>query len=443
VNTSDLDAGLPANVDAEKTILGALMLAPERLLDVVTALTPDDFSLDSHRRILRRMVEVSEEFESLDLISLSNTLAKHKEIQSIGGVAYLASLTEGLPRRPEISDYLKIVKDKSICRQMMRIGSTTMARAADQSEPGLEIASWAISAISEVADHGQTKPDVFDAKEMADSAEYRLIDNPSETPAIPTGLRSLDEFTGGGIRLGELWVIGAASSRGKTTLARQIVKNCISRGVPCYVHSGEMSKESWFDVTAALVAEMPVWGIREPRLMNSYEREQLRCGIRKLGEMPFYLSDPGGIHLDRLIWNAMTQKRKHGIQVLAVDYAQIIDAPGREDRQRVTAVAQRLRLFAKDEGVGVILLSQSPRPSDSGSRINTRPTMFSLKESGSLEEAAHAVILPYRPIDVETGAFTGEDELIIGKQRWGSIGSIPISLNGKYLRFEERLLCAR
>ena len=152
--------------------------------------------------------------------------------------------------------------------------------------------------------------------------------------------------------------------------------------------------------------------------------------------MPFYISDAGGIHLDRLIWNAAQAKRKYGIKLFAIDYAQIIKAPGREERQQVTAVAQRLRLFAKDENVATLLLSQSPRPE--GRAINSKPTMFSLKESGALEEAAHTVLLPYRPLDVETGQFTGEDELIIGKQRWGSIGSIPVFLNGQYLRFEAR-----
>jgi replicative DNA helicase len=271
---------------------------------------------------------------------------------------------------------------------------------------------------------------------MARDAEARLIDSPAEVPAIPTGVQSLDEFTGGGIRLGELWVIGAAPSRGKTTLARQIVKHCIGRGIPCYVHSGEMSGESWFDVTACLVADLPAWKIREPRLMNFTDRELLRAGIRKLEQMPLHLSDPGGIHLDRLIWNAARAKRKHGIKVFAVDYAQIINAPGKDDRQRVTAIAQRLRLFAKEENVATILLSQSPRPTSQG--INLRPTMFCLKESGALEEAAHTVILPYRPLNVDTGAFTGEDELIIGKQRWGAIGSVPVSLNGQYLRFDAR-----
>jgi replicative DNA helicase len=430
------DQGLPASVDAEKTILGAILLDNAAHSEAAEKLEADDFSLDSHRRIFLRMSELMNEQRAVDIVTLSHELGRYKEVEAVGGVAYLASLTEGLPRRPVIDEYIQIVKDKSLLRRLIVIGSIMIARATDQSETALEVASFGMSSIDQVAENGLQKVDVYDSAQMGVDAESRLIDNPAEMPALPTGMQLLDEFTGGGIRLGELWVVGAAPSRGKTTLARQIVKHCVCRGVPCYVHSGEMSKESWFDVTACLMADMPAWKIREPRLMNLTEREQLRRGIRELAEMPLYLSDPGGIQLDRLIWNATQAKRKRGIQVFAIDYAQIVHAPGCDPRARVTAVAQRLRLFAKDENVATILLSQSPRPEGRG--INTRPTMFSLKESGALEEAAHTVILPYRPMDLESGAFTGEDELIIGKQRWGSIGSIPVSLNGKYLRFEPR-----
>jgi replicative DNA helicase len=430
------DAGLPANIDAERTILGAVMLDNAAHSEAAEKIDADDFSLDSHRRIFLRMSDLMNSRRPVDIVTLAEELAKNKEVESVGGVAYLASLTEGLPRRPVIEEYIRIVKDKSLLRHLMAICSATIARAADQSETALEVAGWQMSSITALIENEQKSADIADSVQMAIDAESRLIDHPAELPAIPTGIQALDEFTGGGIRLGELWVIGAAPSRGKTTLARQIVKHCVCRGVPAYVHSGEMSKESWYDVTACLVADMPAWKIREPRLMNLSERERLRSGIRQLAEMPLFLSDPGGIHLDRLIWNAMKAKRKNGIQVCAIDYAQIVHAPGSDPRERVTAVAQRLRLFAKDENVATILLSQSPRPEGRG--INTRPTMFSLKESGALEEAAHTVILPYRPIDLETGVFKGEDELIIGKQRWGSVGSIPVTLNGQYLRFDPR-----
>jgi replicative DNA helicase len=239
------------------------------------------------------------------------------------------------------------------------------------------------------------------------------------------------------MRLGELWIIGASPSRGKTTLARQIVLSNLIRGVPCGVHSGEMSKESWYDVTAGcLLKDIPGHKLRSPQLLNLTERENLRSGLRELGRMQLHISDSASMGLDRLIWNAQLQVRQHGIKLLAVDYAQIIPAPGKDERAKVTAVAQRLRVFAKDNGVAVLLLSQSPRPE--GRNLNRRPCMFDLKESGALEEAGHTIILPYRPIEEGTGQFTGEDELIIGKQRWGPIGSMNVYLNGKYLRFEER-----
>jgi len=170
--------------------------------------------------------------------------------------------------------------------------------------------------------------------------------------------------------------------------------------------------------------------------MNSPEQDALRAGLKELSTLPFHISDAGGINIDKLIWNAARAVREHKIKLLAVDYAQIINATGKDDRQKVTAVAQRLRVFAKENNVATILLSQSPRPE--GRNINSRPNMFSLKESGTLEEAAHTVILPFRKVDPETNSFTGEDELVIGKQRWGSIGSIPCRLDGKYLCFVER-----
>ena len=438
---ADLPDALPAAMDSERTILGAVLLDSDRLMEIAGILTGDDFSLDSHRRIFATMIAVTERDGNVDLVTLANELDRTHERETVGGVAYLASLTEGLPRRPVIENYINIVKDKAICRAMIAVSSGLSSRAYTSGQSGLEIASWGISALSAVADRGQTKPDVYEAENLADDAEYRLIDNPSDSPAISTGIQSLDAFTGGGIRRGELWVIGASPSRGKTTLARQIVKNAVSQGIPAYVHSGEMTKESWFDVTACLVEEIQPWKLREPKLLNDAEKDRLRSGLRALAKMPLSISDQGGIHIDRLIWNATRKVKTAGIQLIAVDYAQIIKAPGRDDRQAVTEVAQRMRLFAKEHNVATLLLSQSPRPD--GRAINARPNMYSLKESGALEEAAHTVILPYRPMDTETGAFTGEDELIIAKQRAGSIGSIPVCLNGKYLRFEQRQPCAK
>jgi replicative DNA helicase len=404
--------------------------------DALARLEAEDFLLDSHQRIYRVILDLLSMGEEIDTLTVMAALSRRKELDSVGGRDYLLFLTEGIPRHPNIEAYVRIVKDKSTLRKLLGVFNEGMATAADQSEDGIKVATDAIAHISEVIENSQVKTEVFDSPTMAMDAAKRLLDNPKMEAAIALGFKPLDEFTGGGIRLGELWVIGASPSRGKTTLARQGVKHAIRDGIPCYVHSGEMTKESWYDVTACLLVDMMTWKIREPWLLNSYEKDMMRAGLKELSSLPLYISDAGGIHIDKLLWNASRAIQQHKIKLFVIDYAQIIRAHGKDERERVSAVAQKLRVFAKDNNVATILLSQSPRPE--GRSINSRPNMFALKESGTLEEAAHTVVLPFRLVDTETNAFIGEDELIIGKQRWGPIGSVPCRLDGKYLKFVER-----
>ncbi len=153
---TSLDAGLPANIDAEKTILGAILLDNAAHSEAAERLEPDDFSLDSHKRIFVRMSELMNEQRAVDIVTLSHELARVKEIESVGGVAYLASLTEGLPMRPVIEEYIRIVKDKSLLRKLMLICSAAIARAADQSETALEVIGAAETALLEVSEKGVT-----------------------------------------------------------------------------------------------------------------------------------------------------------------------------------------------------------------------------------------------------------------------------------------------
>src|SRR6266581_9734637 len=138
-NLSGVDKGLPANIDAERVILGAILLDNSAHSEASERIDADDFSLDSHRRIYLRMTDLMDSQRAVDIVTLAEELAKHKEVESVGGVAYLASLTEGLPRRPVIEEYIKIVKDKSLLRRLMSICAAAIARAADQSETALEV----------------------------------------------------------------------------------------------------------------------------------------------------------------------------------------------------------------------------------------------------------------------------------------------------------------
>src|ERR1700749_3267544 len=153
-NLTGFDAGLPANIDAEKTILGAILLDNSAHSEASERLDADDFSLDSHRRIFLRMTELMNSQRAVDIVTLANELARYKEVESVGGVAYLASLTEGLPRRPVIEEYIRIIKDKSLLRRLMGICSAAIARAADQSETALEVIGAAETQLLEVSEKG-------------------------------------------------------------------------------------------------------------------------------------------------------------------------------------------------------------------------------------------------------------------------------------------------
>src|ERR1035437_9339990 len=218
-----LDAQMPANIDAEKTILGAILLDNAAHAEAAEKIASDDYSLDSHRRIFLRMTELMDSQRAVDIVTLSNELARYKEIEAVGGVAYLASLTEGLPRRPVIEDYIRIVKDKSMLRRLMLICSAAIARAADQGEEAISVLSDAEQKLLEVSEKGMTQG--FESLDQIVRNSFGTIDNLYKQSRVVTGLATgftkLDEMTSA-LQKGELIIIAARPSMGKTALAINI-----------------------------------------------------------------------------------------------------------------------------------------------------------------------------------------------------------------------------
>ena len=226
-NLTSIDSGLPANIDAEKTILGAILLDNAAHSEAAEKLEADDFSLDSHRRIFLRMTDLMNEQRAVDIVTLANELARMKEVEAVGGVAYLASLTEGLPLRPVIEDYIRIVKDKSLLRRLMLICSTAIARAADQSETALEVLGAAESQLLEVGEKGITHG--LEPLDQIIQNSFGSIDNlykqSREVTGLATDFIELDRMTSG-LQRGELIIIAARPSMGKTALAINIAREC-------------------------------------------------------------------------------------------------------------------------------------------------------------------------------------------------------------------------
>ena len=228
------DSGLPANVDAEKTILGAILLDNAAHAEAAEKIEAEDFSLDSHQRIFRRMTELINSQKAVDIITLANELSRLKEIESIGGVAYLASLTEGLPRRPVIEEYIRIVKDKSMLRKLMLICSNAIAQAANQGEAALDVLGAAESRLMEVSEKGLSSG--FQSLDEIVQHSFGTIDNLYKNSREVTGLATefgdFDSMTSG-LQKGELIIIAARPSMGKTALAINIAENVAVRQGHC------------------------------------------------------------------------------------------------------------------------------------------------------------------------------------------------------------------
>jgi replicative DNA helicase len=446
-----LDTGLPANVDAEKTILGAILLDNAAHSEAAEKITPDDFSLDSHRRIFLRMSELMDEQRAVDIVTLSNELARYKEIESVGGVAYLASLTEGLPRRPVIEEYIKIVKDKSLLRRLMLICSAAIARAADQSETALGVLGDTEQRLMEVTEQGISQG--FQSLDQIVANSFGSIDNLySQGSKVVTGLATdfyqLDEWTSG-LQKGELIIIAARPSMGKTAFAINICQNAaVNHGAVVAVFSLEMGKESLLRRMLASQA----W-VDQRKLQTGFlgreDHDKLQKALGDLVESRLYIDDTAGISLAEMRAKARRLKQNSGkLDLIMVDYLQLMSATQSssgnkryENRtQEVSAISRGLKALAKELDVPVVALSQLSRSSERRGD-DKRPLLSDLRESGSIEQDADVVAFIHREAyynrDEEMSeSDKAKSEIIIAKQRNGPTGTVFLNFISRFTRFD-------
>jgi replicative DNA helicase len=445
-----LEAGLPANIDAEKTILGAILLDNAAHAEAAEQLTSDDFSLDSHRRIFQRMSDLMDAQRAVDIVTLSNELARSKEIESVGGVAYLASLTEGLPRRPVIEEYIRIVKDKSLLRKLMGICSMAIARAADQGESALEVLGAAESQLMEVTEKGLTHG--FQSLDEIVQNSFGNIDNlykqSREVTGLATDFTELDRMTSG-LQKGELIIIAARPSMGKTALAINIAQNAaINHDAIVAVFSLEMSKESLLRRMLASQAWVDQQKIQKGFLGRD-DHEKLQKALGQLVDAHIFIDDTAGISLAEM--RAKARRLRHnakGLDLVVVDYLQLMSATvpssgkrNYENRtQEVSAISRGLKALAKELNVPVVALSQLSRAGVQR-KDDKRPMLSDLRESGSIEQDADVVAFIHRESyykhDEEMSeADKAKSEIIVAKQRNGPTDTVYLHWIGKYTRFD-------
>lgn len=431
--------GLPANIDAERTLLGACLLENQILQDILTGLQPDDFSLDSHRSIVRAMKALSDRGETIDIITLANLLSTQKQIEAVGGVAYLASLTEGLPLRPQVEDYIRIVRDKGLLRRIMVTCTNAISRAADQSESGLEVLTDLAGHIEALAEptksttQGPVKVFIADVA-ARDNEEYTS----RKARTIPTGNAWLDTKMGGGYRMGKYTIVAARPKVGKSGhMVSSVAYNC-QRGRKCVVFSLEMEKDELLHNFIPYVVSLSNRTAVRPDLRTPEEHALVQQAWETLLDWPLVIHD-GDMDIDQVCWT-MDRETRNGEEVLfALDHFGLLGGKGKsakEIRERYVDNSSRLRrkMLQKKNCALMNLFQLNPVPREVADK---RPLPDDLKESKNPLEDCYACILLHRYVDKESLKITKKANINLAMIRGGggSPGNVDCEFDTRYLRF--------
>jgi replicative DNA helicase len=413
--------------------------------DATAKLQAEDFSLDSHQRVYRVIVDLMARGHGVDYTTVRVELERRREIESIGGPAYLAFLTEGIPRNLNIESYVRIVKDKSLLRQLMSIFTEGVARASDQSDEAIHVLSDVEAKLAEVADSAITYgfSDIATIVKESFGSIDALYEQGREVTGLATHYIEFDRMTSG-LQESELIIIAARPSMGKTAWAINIAENAAVRGGKVVaVFSLEMSKASLLRRMLASQALVNSKAIQTGMLMRE-DRTKLINGLERLMESKLFIDDTPGITLAEMRAKARRLKQQHGqLDLIVIDYLQLMtgsntNAKGFENRtQEVSAISRGLKALAKEMKVPVVALSQLSRASEQRGG-DKKPLLSDLRESGSIEQDADVVCFIHREeyYDRENEDLKGKAEIIIAKQRNGPTGVIHLAYLADYTRFE-------
>ncbi len=424
---------LPANIEAERSILGAILLDNLAYNQAAEHLKPEDFLLDSHRRIYSRMVDLAESSRAIDHLTLAEELQRHGEFEPIGGYAYISGLLDGVPDRPSIEHYIKIVRDKALLRGLIHTATAAIARASEQSDLAEDILNDTEAQIFQLSEKriGRGFMGVQEIVRESFGSIDALLQRGQRITGLATHFDELDSLTCG-LQRSDLVIIAARPSMGKTAFAMNIAENAaIEDQKTVAVFSLEMSKEALLQRMLCSVAKVDSHRFRTGSLWQDDTRKVQRA-MEKLAQAPIFIDDTPGIAVGEMRAKARRLKQSKGaLDLVVVDYLQLMSGGGKryENRtQEVSAISRGLKALAKELAVPVVALSQLSRAPESRGGDH-RPQLSDLRESGSIEQDADIVMFIFREevYKQDDPDLEGKAELIIGKQRNGPIGRVNLA----------------
>jgi replicative DNA helicase len=437
-----LERPLPHNIEAERSILGAVLLDNHALNAAVERLRAEDFFLPQHRRIFERMVQLGEKQNAIDIVTLMEDLVRAGELEAAGGVAYLSQLADGLPRVTNVDHYARIVKEKAILRSLIYSASVIQEQALAAGDDADVILDRAESSIFQLAED-RVKAGLIGVKDLVKDGYERLEKIFSEgrrITGLTTGYSGLDNETAG-LQPSELVILAARPSMGKTALALNIAENvALRQREPVAVFSLEMSKESLLLRLLASHARVDAHKFRTGH-MNRDDWGKVTASLAELGDAPIWIDDSASSTVLEMGAKARRLKRDRGLSLMIVDYIQlVVPSTNRRNANRqeeVSSISRSLKALAKELKVPVVVLSQLTRAPE---REDRKPQLSDLRESGAIEQDADVVLFINRPNFYKTDIPEEERakaELIIAKQRNGPTGSLNFVFLSRHTRFEE------
>jgi replicative DNA helicase len=430
---------LPHNLDAERSVLGAILIHNEAFNYAVEIIRPGDFFRDAHRRIFEKMIRLGERSEAIDLVTLKEALAQGGELDEVGGPAYIASLVDGVPRSTNVEYYARIVKEKSTLRALIHASTQIAERAWEAEDDPNVILDDAEKTIFSIAED-RARVGFVSMRQIVDESLPKieqLFEQKKLITGVPTGFVDLDGMMRG-LQPSDLVIVAARPSMGKTSLVLNMAEHAaLEHGQTVGFFSLEMSKEQLFIRLLTSVAMIDAHKLQTGHI-GQRDYDKLSTGISRLSEAPIFIDDTPGLGVLEMRAKARRLAAEHGLQLLIVDYLQLMTGRGRFDNRtlELAAISRGLKGLAKELNVPVLALSQLSRAPEA--RSDHRPLLSDLRESGALEQDADVVLMIFRPEmypDCKEEE-KGTAELIIAKQRNGPTGTVNVAFLREYTRFQ-------
>lgn len=431
----------PHNLEAEKTVLGGILVNNKNLNVVMSIISPEDFYKDANKKIIQTIISLVDKGQPVDLLTLSEELRKAGSLEELGGASYLSSLMDGVPKSLNIEYHARIIKEKSLLRRLILSSTRIINSSYEQKEDADQLLNEAQRAIIEVAEQ-RIKPGFMSIGTLTEPT-LEMISAISQrqeaVTGVPTGFRDLDNLTSG-FHSSEFVVIAARPSMGKTALSLNIshyvgVKTDYSVGF----FSLEMAKEQVVIRLLCAEAQLDIKKVRTG-FIGERDFEKLKLGAEVLSRAKIFVDETAALTVMEMKAKARRLKMEQNLDILFIDYIQLMRAGGRfENRnQEMSYISRSLKELSKEMRIPVVGISQLSRAPEKG-RKEPRPQLSDLRESGAIEQDADVVIFIYRPelYRPRDESLKGLAEINVAKQRNGPIGIISLAFIREYARFAD------